>query len=64
MDYSGEPLDRVSNIFFNLNSAETSDELQKLAQEISPMISDFENDVAFNEKLFLRVKEIYEKKDS
>jgi len=64
LDYSGEQFDRVSNIFFNLNSAETNDEMQKLAQEISPIISDFENDVAFNEKLFLRVKEIYEKKDS
>jgi Zn-dependent oligopeptidase len=64
LDYSGEQLDRVSNIFFNLNSAETNEEMQKIAQEISPIISDFANDISFNEKLFLRVKEIYEKKDS
>jgi peptidyl-dipeptidase Dcp len=36
MAFSGEQLDRVSNIFFNINSAETNDEIQKIAQEVSP----------------------------
>lgn len=37
--YSGEQLDRVSSIFFNLNSAETNDEIQKIAQEVSPILT-------------------------
>jgi peptidyl-dipeptidase Dcp len=59
LDYSGEQLDRVSSVFFNLNSAETSDEIQKIAQEVSPMLSEFSNDVALNTELFKRVSSVY-----
>lgn len=64
LDFSGETLTRLQETFFNLNSAETNDEMQKIAQEVSPLVTDFENDVAFNEKLFERVKAIYDKKDT
>jgi Zn-dependent oligopeptidase len=64
MEFGGERLDRISSIFFNLNSAETSEEIQKIAQEISPILSEFSNDVKLNEPLFKRVKQIYEEKDS
>lgn len=64
MSYSGERLDRISSIFFNLNSAETNDELQKIAQEVSPILSEFSNDVRLNKALFERVKAVYDKKDS
>jgi oligopeptidase A len=64
LDYSGEALDRLSSIFFNLNSAETSDEMQKIAQDVSPLLTAFSNDIALNENLFKRVKEVYEQKDS
>ncbi|GIZ07355.1 M3 family metallopeptidase [Flavobacterium sp. UMI-01] len=64
MDYSGDILDRASSIFFNLNSAETNDEMQKIAQEISPLLSEFGNDIRLNPKLFARVKAVYESKDS
>lgn len=64
MEFGGEKLDRISSIFFNLNSAETSEEIQKIAQEISPILSEFSNDVKLNEPLFKRVKQIYEEKDS
>ena len=63
MEFGGEKLDRISSIFFNLNSAETSEEIQKIAQEISPILSEFSNDVKLNEPLFKRVKQIYEEKD-
>ncbi|MDI1318298.1 M3 family metallopeptidase [Flavobacterium sp.] len=63
LDYSGESLDRVSSIFFNLNSAETSDEMQKIAQDVSPLLTAFSNDIALNEELFKRVKAVYEQKD-
>ena len=64
MDYSGEQLDRLSNIFFNLNSAETCDEMQKIAQEVSPLLTAFSNDIALNEDLFKRVKAVYDQKDA
>ncbi|HQF12182.1 MAG TPA: hypothetical protein PKV22_07955, partial [Paludibacteraceae bacterium] len=41
LEFSGNALDRLSSIFFNLNSAETSDEMQKIAQEVSPLLTEF-----------------------
>ncbi len=64
LEYSGKQLDRVSSIFFNLNSAETSEEIQKIAQEISPLLSEFSNDITLNEDLFKRVKTVYNKKST
>ena len=64
MDFSGDVLDRLSSIFFNLNSAETNDEMQKIAQEVSPLLSEFGNDIRLNADLFARVKTVYEQKDS
>ena len=63
LDFSGQTLDRLSSIFFNLNSAETSDEMQKIAQEVSPLLTAFSNDVSLNEGLFQRVKVVYDQKD-
>ncbi|MEN8817630.1 MAG: M3 family metallopeptidase [Nonlabens sp.] len=60
LDESGELLGRISSIFFNLNSAETNDEIQRIAREVSPKLSEFGNDVTLNEKLFKRVKAVYE----
>src|SRR6478609_12028411 len=56
LDFAGEQLDRLSSVFFNLNSAETSDEMQKIAQEVTPLITEFGNDIALNEDLFKKVK--------
>ena len=61
--YSGEQLDVVSNIFFNLNSAETNDEIQKIAQEVSPLLTEFSSKISQNEKLFSRIKQVYESKN-
>ena len=60
LEFSGEQLDRISSIFFNLNSAETNDDIQKIAQEVSPLLSDFSNDITLNEDLFKRIKIIYD----
>lgn len=62
--YSGMELDVLSNIFFNLNSAETNDEMQKIAQEVAPMLSALGNDISLNEELFKRVKAVYEQKET
>ncbi len=64
LEFSGSKLDRITSIFFNLNSAETNDEIQKLAQEISPVLTDFKNDIIQDAELFKRVKEVYDQKDS
>jgi peptidyl-dipeptidase Dcp len=64
LDFAGTALDRLSSIFFNLNSAETCDEMQKIAQEVSPLLTEFSNDIALNEDLFKRIKSVYDQKDS
>ncbi|KAA2218479.1 M3 family metallopeptidase [Maribacter flavus] len=63
LEFAGQQLDRISSVFFNLNSAETNDDIQKIAQEVSPLLSEFSNDITLNEALFKRIKEVYGKKD-
>jgi len=63
LEKSGKLVDQISTIFFNLNSAETDDKLQKLAQEISPKLSAYSNDILLNDKLFERIKYVYDHKD-
>lgn len=62
LERSGKLLDTISNIFFNLNSAETCDEMQALAQEISPLLSAYSNEILLDEILFNRIKTVYENK--
>ena len=62
LDYSGQQLDRVSSLFFNLNAAETNESIQKIAQEISPLLSEFSNDITLNIDLFKRIKAVYKQK--
>ena len=61
--YSGEQLDVVSNIFFNLNSAETNDEIQKIAQEVSPLLSEYSSQISQNEELFARIKKVFDEQE-
>jgi len=64
LDYAGKQLSHISSIFFNLNSAETSDEMQRIAQEVSPLLSAFNNDLSLDPALFKRVKEVFNQKES
>ncbi|AXG67947.1 oligopeptidase A [Kordia sp. SMS9] len=64
LEYSDEQLDRITSIFFNLNSAETNENIQKMAQEISPKLTEFSNDIVLNEGLFERVKTLHAQKDT
>ena len=48
LDFTGEKLARITSIFFNVNAAETNDEIQKIAKEISPLLSEFKNDITLN----------------
>lgn len=63
LDFAGQQLDRISSVFFNLNSAETNPEIQKIAQEVSPLLSEFSNDITLNEDLFKRVKTVYDQRN-
>jgi len=62
MEFAGDILDRLSSVFFNLNSAETNDEMQKIAQDVSPLLSEFGNDITLNAALFAKIKTIYDQK--
>ncbi|MBS3993409.1 MAG: M3 family metallopeptidase [Bacteroidetes bacterium] len=62
LDFSGSLLEVVTSIFFNLNTAETTEEIQVLAKEIAPLLSNYSNDVLLNTTLFSRIKKIYHHK--
>lgn len=61
---SGDLLRRVSSVFFNLLSAESNDEMMKIAQEMSPKLSEHQNNISLNPQLFARVKAVFEKRKS
>src|SRR5262245_19718917 len=63
MEVSGKLLTRVSDVFFNLNSAETSDEMQAVAKDVAPKLSALNDDIYLDPKLFARVKTIYVTRD-
>ncbi len=63
LDRSGRLLAQVSSPFYNLLGSETNDELQAVAQELSPKMSEHSNSILLNEKLFARVKSVYDQKD-
>jgi peptidyl-dipeptidase Dcp len=61
-DKSGKLLTRVSKVFYNLNEAETNKQLQSIARQLSPIMSKHGDDIALNEKLFVRIKAVYDKR--
>jgi len=64
LDNAGRKLSLITAALFNLNSAESSRELQTVAQEISPLLARFSNDITLNEKLFARVKSVYDNREN
>ena len=63
LEKSGALLDRVTNVFGNLLSAETSDELEALAERMMPRLSEHSNNISLNENLFARIKQVYDQTD-
>lgn len=59
---SGELLERVSSVFGNLMSAETSDEMQALARKLMPVMTEHSNNISLNEALFARIKSVYDQR--
>lgn len=64
LEFSGGRLDAISNIFFNLNEAETSESMQQTALEVSPLLTGLANDIKLDPVLFDRVKEVYQSRAS
>ena len=64
IEQAGSLLSRITPVLFNLNSSDTTPELQEAAREVSPVLTAFSNDISLNPALFGRVKSVYEKRDS
>ena len=63
MEYSGKTLNTVAGIFYNLMEANTDDQMQAVAEQIAPMMTEFSMYVSLNQDLFQRVKAVYEKRN-
>ena len=63
MEYAGQTLNKVASVFYALMEANTNDEMQQIAEQISPMLNDYSMYVSLNAPLFEKVKAVYEKKD-
>ena len=60
LEFSSLELNKVSSCFFNLNSAETNEDIQEIAREFSPKLTAFSSETLLNEPLFLRIQSVYE----
>ena len=63
MELAGAKFDRVASVFYNLAGADTNDELQAIEREIAPVMARHGNEIVLNEKLFGRIRELYERRD-
>ena len=63
MEYSGELLDKVCGVFFNLSECENNDEMEAIAEEVTPKLSAHGDDISLNAKLWDRVKAVYDQKE-
>ena len=63
LEYAGEMLNRVSGVFYNLLSSEGNDEMMEISQRLSPKMSEHSNYINLNDRLFERVKTVYELRD-
>ncbi|NMD16414.1 MAG: M3 family metallopeptidase [Bacteroidales bacterium] len=61
-DTSGKLLTRITNVFFNLLEANTNDQMQKIAEKISPILSEYQDNIYMNPKLFDRIKAVYDER--
>ncbi len=59
MEKAGDKLSKISSVFFNINHAETNDEIQSIAREVSPMLTEYSNDIWLSEALFEKVKTVH-----
>ncbi|MDO9183517.1 MAG: M3 family metallopeptidase, partial [Bacteriovorax sp.] len=63
LEYAGPEVETISGIFFNLHSAETNDAIQSIAKELSPLLTEYGNDVSLDQELFLKIKKVWDNKE-
>jgi len=63
LDFSGDLLKKVSSVFFNLNSSDTNEGLDKIANEVTPLLSEHNDNIYLNAALFARIKSLFDKRD-
>ncbi len=63
MEYAGETLEKVAGVFYNLMEADTDEQMQQIAEQISPMLTEYSMYVSLNPELFKKVKAVYEKRN-
>lgn len=63
MENAGPEVDLISNIFFNLHSAETNDDIQAIAKEMSPLLTEYGNDISMDDVLFSKIKKVWDNKE-
>ncbi|TVQ15675.1 MAG: M3 family peptidase [Bacteroidetes bacterium] len=61
---AGNRLDLISGIFYNVNHAETDETMQQIARDVSPLMTDYSNDILFNAELFARVNQVYNQRQN
>ena len=64
LDRSGAALERVAGVFYNVLEADGNDEMDAIANEVAPLLSDFQNGILLNEGLFARIKAVYDQRES
>ena len=64
LENAGPEIETISGIFFNLHGAESNDDLQNIAKEFSPLLTEYSNDISLDEQLFHKIKKVWEAKDS
>lgn len=64
LDRSGELLDNVVGVFFNVLEADGNDEMNKIAEEVTPLLSELSDGIVLNDALFQRVKAVYEQRET
>ena len=63
-EYSGELLNTVSGVFFNLSECENNDEMEDITNKVTPLLSEHGDNIALNAKLFARIKAVYDQRES
>ncbi len=63
LELAGTKLNRIASVMYNLNSAETSDELQAVARDASPKLTEFANYISLNEQLFVKIKQLHDNRN-
>jgi peptidyl-dipeptidase Dcp len=64
LEQSGYRLKRIEQVLMNINSAETNKEIQQIAQEVSPILTEYYNDITLNEELFKKVNQVYNERQN